>query len=107
RFEIVAPTRFGLVCFRLVATDSANEELSACRVVFSSGFACSSWSRVDSSVKSRIVASGLAFFSSTKLGGRTCLRVSVGGPATERRHVQELWDALTTTADDIVAGQGS
>eukprot|EP00752_Nemacystus_decipiens_P001994 g1917.t1 len=80
RFEIVAPVRFGLVCFRLKATDAANEEL-----------------------RSRIVTSGLAFFSSTKLGGRTCLRVSVGGPATEARHVRELWDALRTTADAVAA----
>ncbi len=49
------------------------------------------------------MASGLAFFSSTKLGGRTCLRVSVGGPATEARHVREFWDALGTTADAITA----
>ena len=49
------------------------------------------------------MASGLAFFSSTKLGGRTCLRVSVGGPATEARHIGELWDALRTTADAIAA----
>ena len=27
RFEIIAPARFGLVCFRLKATDAANEEL--------------------------------------------------------------------------------
>lgn len=27
RFEIVAPVRFGLVCFRLKASDAANEEL--------------------------------------------------------------------------------
>eukprot|EP00752_Nemacystus_decipiens_P002073 g1984.t1 len=27
RFEIIAPVRFGLVCFRLKATDAANEEL--------------------------------------------------------------------------------
>eukprot|EP00903_Cladosiphon_okamuranus_P005441 g5426.t1 len=80
RFEIVAPVRFGLVCFRLKATDEANEEL-----------------------RSRIVASGLAFFSSTKLGGKTCLRVSVGGPATEGRHIRELWDALGTTADAVTA----
>lgn len=53
--------------------------------------------------RSRIVASGLAFFSSTKLGGRTCLRVSVGGPATEARHIRELWDALGRTADAVAA----
>ncbi|CAM9883813.1 unnamed protein product, partial [Hapterophycus canaliculatus] len=52
----------------------------------------------------RIVTSGLAFFSSTKLGGRTCLRVCVGGPATETRHIQELWDALSCTAD-VVTGR--
>ncbi|CAN0394666.1 unnamed protein product, partial [Hapterophycus canaliculatus] len=84
RFEIVAPVRFGLVCIRLRGTDAANEEL-----------------------KSRIVASGLAFFSSTKLEGKTCLRISVGGPATEARHTQELWDALRSTADEVVSGRES
>ncbi|CAM9771919.1 unnamed protein product, partial [Ectocarpus sp. 13 AM-2016] len=78
RFEIVAPARFGLVCFRLKASCAANEEL-------------------------RQVPSGLAFFSSTKLEGRTCLRVSVGGPATEMRHIRDFWDALGRTADAVTA----
>ncbi|CAM9654577.1 unnamed protein product [Ectocarpus sp. 6 AP-2014] len=78
RFEIVAPARFGLVCFRLKASCAANEEL-------------------------RQAPSGLAFFSSTKLEGRTCLRVSVGGPATEMRHIRDLWCALGRTADAITA----
>ncbi|CAN0527809.1 unnamed protein product [Scytosiphon promiscuus] len=56
----------------------------------------------DNYIRSRIVASGLAFFSSTKLRGRTCLRICVGNPATETRHIQELWDALRSTADDVI-----
>ncbi|CAM9098095.1 unnamed protein product [Laminaria digitata] len=80
RFEIIAPARFGLVCFRLKATDAANEEL-----------------------RSRIIASGLSFFSSTKLGGQTCLRMCIGCPSTTIRHVQELWDALGQTADAVAA----
>ncbi|CAM9597333.1 unnamed protein product, partial [Laminaria digitata] len=63
RFEIVAPARFGLVCFRLRATDAANEEL-----------------------RSRIITSGLCFLSSTKLGGQTCLRMCVGCPSTNIGH---------------------
>ncbi|CAM9528472.1 unnamed protein product [Ectocarpus fasciculatus] len=89
RFEIVAPPRFGLVCFRLKASCAANEELRQARL------------RVDR--RSRIAASGLAFFSSTKLEGRTCLRVSVGGPATETRHIREFWDALGRAADAVTA----
>eukprot|EP00904_Undaria_pinnatifida_P009635 jgi/Undpi1/5801/HiC_scaffold_2.g01075.m1 len=80
RFEIITPARFGLVCFRLKGTDKANEEL-----------------------RSRIIASGLSFFSSTKLGGQTCLRMCVGCPSTTIRHVQEMWDALGQTADAMVA----
>lgn len=47
RFEIVAPVRFGLVCFRLKATDAANEELRHERVLFwddqSSGRICAAF----------------------------------------------------------------
>eukprot|EP00904_Undaria_pinnatifida_P009630 jgi/Undpi1/5798/HiC_scaffold_2.g01072.m1 len=81
RFEIVAPGRFGLACLRLKSTDAANEEL-----------------------RTRIVDSGLASFSSTKLGGKTCLRICVGCPNTNIGHMQELWVAMVQTTDAMEAG---
>ena len=53
--------------------------------------------------RSRIIASGLSFFSSTVLGDLTCLRICVGCPSTNIGHVEELWDALGQTADAVAA----
>ncbi|CAN0049884.1 unnamed protein product, partial [Laminaria digitata] len=53
----------------------------------------------------RVIASGLSLFSSTKLGGKTCLRICVGCPLTNMRHMQELWEALRQTAD-VMAAEG-
>lgn len=54
--------------------------------------------------RTRILASGKAFFSSTKLDGRTCLRVSIGGLLTEERHVVNLWDMMAQVAGDVLDG---
>jgi aromatic-L-amino-acid decarboxylase len=42
----------------------------------------------------RVNASGTAFVSHTKVDGRLVLRVSIGAPAVERRHVDALWDLI-------------
>ncbi|CAM9243510.1 unnamed protein product [Choristocarpus tenellus] len=81
RFEVVTPTVFGLVCFRLRASDSANLKL-----------------------RSVIVDSGLAYFVSTTIGSRTVLRIAIGSPATERKHVMELWHALQAAAGNVIEG---
>jgi aromatic-L-amino-acid decarboxylase len=46
----------------------------------------------------RINASGLAYLTPTVVKGRRIVRVSVGTEATERRHVEELWEAMRRAA---------
>ncbi len=47
--------------------------------------------------------SGAAFLSPARIGGRWIVRVSVGVEATERRHVEALWDLVRETAAGILA----
>lgn len=56
-------------------------------------------------VLERVNASGRAFVTHTRLDGRYVLRVCVGQTATERRHVDALWEELQEAAAGV-AGTG-
>jgi len=71
RFELVDPTPWSLVCFRLRGEDGPNEMLLA-----------------------RVNSTGRAFLSHTKVDGRFVLRVSVGASGVEERHIDALGDLL-------------
>jgi len=72
RFEIVAPHPLALVTFRLCAGDEATLELMR-----------------------RVNASGELYLTHTAVNGGTALRMSIGSPWTERRHVEAAWAALS------------
>lgn len=76
RFEVVAPHPLSLVCFRLRAGDAAGEALLQ-----------------------RVNDSGEAYLSHTRVGGAYALRLAIGAPATERRHVEAVWALLRRLAD--------
>lgn len=76
RFELVAPTPFGLVSFRHVAGDDATRAVAA---------------TVNSSGRYAVTPSVLP-------DGRAFVRVSVGQTSTEQRHVDGLWDLIDATA---------
>jgi aromatic-L-amino-acid/L-tryptophan decarboxylase len=76
RFEVVAPHPFSLVCFTM--RDGDNEELLA-----------------------RINATGQTYLTHTKVGGRYVLRLAIGSPQTEERHVAATWKLIQATADEI------
>jgi aromatic-L-amino-acid decarboxylase len=42
----------------------------------------------------RINESGDAYLTHTSVHGRTALRVAVGAPLTEQRHLDALWERL-------------
>jgi aromatic-L-amino-acid decarboxylase len=81
RFEVVAPHPFSLVCFRLRADDAANEELLRA-----------------------VNATGHAYLTHTKAGGRYVLRLAVGAPSTQERHVAATWKLIQATVDGTVTG---
>ncbi|HET6876274.1 MAG TPA: pyridoxal-dependent decarboxylase [Jatrophihabitans sp.] len=72
RFEIVAPHPLALVTFRLRAGDEATLELM-----------------------NRVNASGRLYLTHTAVNGRTALRLAIGSPWTEQRHVEAAWAELS------------
>jgi aromatic-L-amino-acid decarboxylase len=75
RFEIVAPHPLNLLCVRLREGDAATDRLIEAAN-----------------------ASGQALFTRTTLDGASVLRISIGGRATERRHVAAMWELLQQLA---------
>ena len=72
RFELVAPHPLSLVTFRLRAGDDATLTLMH-----------------------RINASGAAYLTHTLVNGAAALRLAIGSPLTERRHVEAVWARLS------------
>jgi aromatic-L-amino-acid/L-tryptophan decarboxylase len=81
RFELTAPQRLSLVCFRLRAANQANLELLA-----------------------RVNATGITFLTHTKIDERVSLRFAAGGTHTELHHVEQAWRCVQQHAADLLAG---
>lgn len=75
RFEVCAPVDFSLVCFRLRASDEANQALLEA-----------------------INSSGLAFLSHASVKGRLVLRLAVGNYQTTRQDVEKVWSLIRNFA---------
>jgi aromatic-L-amino-acid decarboxylase len=74
-WEVCAPRRFSLVCFRKEGTDEENEALLE-----------------------RVNASGEVFLSHTRLDGRYVIRLAVGSARTTEDDVRLAWDVLRREA---------
>ena len=81
RFELVGAQPFSLVCFRLRSGDSANAELLA-----------------------RVNATGRAYLTHTRVDGRHTLRLAVGSPLTEAKHLAETWQLISESVPVAEAG---
>jgi aromatic-L-amino-acid/L-tryptophan decarboxylase len=86
RFEIVAPHPLSLVCFALRegnregGTDGHTEALHR-----------------------RLVAEGTAALTHTRVNGRYAIRLAVGAPSTEERHVLAVWQRVRSIADEMAS----
>ena len=74
-WEVCAPRHFSLVCFRRDGSDDENAALLE-----------------------RVNASGEAFLSHTRLGGRFVLRLAIGNGRTTEDDVRRVWDVLLREA---------
>ena len=74
-FELAAPPRLGLVCFRLVGDDAGGQALLE-----------------------ELNRSGELYLTGTELDGRPALRMAIGGTLTEARHVEGAWEKIRATA---------
>ena len=76
-WEVYAPRRFSVVCFRRDDGDEENE-----------------------AIVERVNRSGEAFLSHTRLNGRYVIRLAIGSERTTEDDVRRAWDALTGAAAD-------
>ena len=81
-WELAAPVPFSVVCLRCAPPDAGEEERDA----------------LNARILETVNASGEAYLSHTKLGGRLVLRLAIGNVRTERRHVLRAWELLREAA---------
>jgi len=86
-FELMAPVRFGLVCFRW-RPDGTDEEIDA----------------LNARLLHEVNATRERYLTHTRLNGRYAIRLVVGQGATEREHVRRAWEAVQAAARGL--GQG-
>ena len=84
RFELLAPHPLSLVTFRLAAGDQATRQ-----------------------AMHDINVSGSAYLTHTTVAGQLGIRLAVGSPMTERRHLEAVWGQLTTAAGRVGTARSS
>lgn len=83
-WELLAPVPFSTVCFRYRPHDRQLDDYAL--------------DGLNQAVMDRVNATGRAFLSHTRLGGRFTIRVAIGNLRTEERHVREAWNLLREAA---------
>ena len=58
---------------------------------------------INSEIVERINASGGAYFTQTKLHGRTVLRIGLGNMLTTERNLRNVWQLIQVTAGEVAA----
>ncbi|CAO2197464.1 unnamed protein product [Urochloa humidicola] len=89
RFEVVAPRRFALVCFRLRPLEKLGGEKTV--------------NELNRRLLEEVnAASSGPYMSSAKVGGVYMLRCAIGSTLTEERHVREAWKAVQDRAASLL-----
>jgi len=83
-WQVVAPVALQTVCLRHAPPGLGEEALREHNLA----------------IARRINAGGRAYLTPSVLEGAQILRVSIGAEATERRHVEAMWDALQAAAGE-------
>lgn len=86
RFEIITPRLFSLVCFRLLPPQNRED--------------CGN--KLNHTLLEAVNSTGNVFMSHTVLSGTYVLRLAVGAPLTEERHVSDAWKVLQDKATALL-----
>lgn len=94
-FERMAPTPFSTVCFRyhpqaLRGQPGAEAQLE----------------RLNGALLDAINATGRAYLSHTRLGGRLTLRMAIGNIRTDEAHVRQAWELVQSTGNRLPLVEG-
>ncbi len=81
RFDIVAPHPLALVCLQPRWPADVDGDVATMTLL------------------DRLADAGEVYLTHTTVSGRVVLRVSIGSPATQRRHVERLWELLRAGHD--------
>ena len=88
-FEVLAPARLALFCFRYRPADmAAGPALDA----------------LNERLLERLNADGRLYLTHTRLGGAYAIRFNIGQTATEARHVEAAWAEIQATARGLDPG---
>ncbi len=84
-YEVLAPSPFGLVCFRHRPARIADDEAAL--------------TEHNGAILERVNRSGRVFLTHTTLNGRYAIRLAIGQRCTRREHVEEAWRLLRTAGE--------
>ncbi|WP_235927978.1 aminotransferase class V-fold PLP-dependent enzyme [Goekera deserti] len=85
RFDVAAPHPLSLVCLRPRWADGIDADVATMTLL------------------ERLNDAGEVFLTHTTVGGQAVLRVAIGAPTTERRHVERVWALLGEAHDWLAA----
>ncbi len=85
RFEVMAPVRFSLVCFRYKKPGASEQELA----------------RLNAALLEKINRSGRVFLTHTSLKGSYTIRMAIGQRTTTEKHVRQAWDLISKSAAEL------
>ena len=96
RFELTAPVRMGVVCFRFVGAAAPSPRPGP--TARGRTGSIDRIDRINSELVERINASGRAYLTQTKLHGRTVMRIGFGNVLTTEDHLRTAWQLIRETA---------
>lgn len=85
-FELITPRTLNLVCFRYHPAAGSDEE---------------NLNQINEQLLEKLNKSGYVFLSHTKLNGKYTLRMVIGQTFIERKHVEQAWKLIKTTAHEL------